>query len=225
MEILIPVQKEAIRSLASSPLGKKFYWTGGTLLAYYYLHHRRSLDLDFFSEEKFSFEEINDWVQKFKKEAGFQKVSSQKIFDRWEFLFENKEKLRIEFVYYNKEKKRLRKRRKLWGIEIDSLEDLAANKVIAYFDRNEPKDLFDLYFLLTKAKLTPARLLDLARRKFGVELPEHLFWSEAFKALSLLPEIKPLMLEGSDRDKERLLGEIENYFKEKSERFLRKTLG
>ena len=90
MEILTPVQKKAICSLSDSPLGKKFYWTGGTLLAYYYLHHRRSLDLDFFSEEKFSFEEINDWVQKFKKEAGFQKVSSQKIFDRWEFLFENK---------------------------------------------------------------------------------------------------------------------------------------
>lgn len=52
-------QKKTVDLLAKSPLRDKFYWTGGTLLAYHYLGHRRSLDLDFFSQERFSFEEVN----------------------------------------------------------------------------------------------------------------------------------------------------------------------
>jgi len=27
---------------------RNFYWTGGTLLSFYYMHHRRSEDIDFF---------------------------------------------------------------------------------------------------------------------------------------------------------------------------------
>jgi predicted nucleotidyltransferase component of viral defense system len=32
-------------------LRERFYFTGGTALSEYYLHHRRSIDLDFFSEK------------------------------------------------------------------------------------------------------------------------------------------------------------------------------
>lgn len=56
---LTPLQKKAIDLLAKSPLREKFYWTGGTLLSYHYLGHRKSLDVDFFSDEPFGFDEIN----------------------------------------------------------------------------------------------------------------------------------------------------------------------
>jgi len=36
---------------------------------------------------------------------------------------------------------------------VDSLEDIAANKIMALFDRNDPKDLVDLYFFLTKKNI------------------------------------------------------------------------
>lgn len=221
---LTKAQREAVAFLARTSLRQKFYWTGGTLLACHYLHHRRSLDLDFFSEKRFSFTEVNDWGQRFKKKVGFKKVTYRKVFDRFEFLFENKEELRIEFVYYNREKKTLRKRRKLLGLYIDSLEDIAANKVMAFLDRNEPKDLFDLYFLLTKKDFALKKLLRLACQKFGVEFSEDFFYSEIFKGLPLLREVRPLMIEKSKREKENLLREIENYFREKSNRYLRKLL-
>lgn len=213
-------QKKAISILASSPLAENFYWTGGTLLSYYYLNHRNSLDLDFFSEKEFVFDEVNQLAKKIKNEIGFEKINFKKIFDRFEFIFENSEILRIEFVYYNHEKKTLKKRSKLLGLYIDSLEDIAANKVMAYFDRNEPKDLFDLYFILIKKDFSVQKLLELAHQKFGVEFTESLFWSEAFKSLSLLHTLKPLIEKQSDQEKENLIREIERYFKDGSSTFL-----
>lgn len=218
------LQKKALTLLANSPLREKFYWTGGTLLAFYYLKHRRSLDIDFFSEEKFSFKEINSWVQQFKKEAGFKKVAYQKIFDRYEFLFKNKGIFRIEFVYYNQGRKTLKKRTRFLGIYVDSLEDIAANKTMALIDRNEPKDLFDIYFLLTQKGFTPQKLLKLTRQKFGMEVSKDLFFSEVFKGLPLLEKVKPLMIKRKESEKTVLLKKIRDYFQKKSNSYLKNVL-
>lgn len=223
MKILSKEQEKAIQLLAGSELKNKFYWTGGTLLAYRYLSHRKSEDLDFFTDEQFSFDEVNRWVQEFKELVGFSKVGSRKIHDRWEFLFENKSPFRIEFVYYNKDKKVLGAKGEIFGVKIDSLEDIAANKLVSFFDRNEPKDIFDIYFLITKSNFTPIKLIGLAFKKFGVEFDEASFWSESFKGLKLLFQIKPLML-GSEKDKEKLLEKIQNYFREESNKFLKRRL-
>lgn len=217
-------QKLAIELLAYSPLRSIFYWTDGTLLAYHYLHHRESIDLDFFSEKKFSLEEVNRFTQELKEKGGFATVHYQKIFDRHEFIFENGERLRIEFVYYNHEKKTLRKRELLGGIYIDSLEDIAANKIMAYFDRNEPKDLFDIYFLIHKMRFTPSKLLKLTRQKFGISFNEASFWSEAFKSFPLLYTLEPLILEEVNDKRKLLFKTIEDYFQEGSARFLHKNL-
>lgn len=223
MNILTDGQRKVISLLAKSPLREKFYWTGGTLLACHYLKHRRSLDMDFFSEEEFSFDEVNPLVQRIRSDLRFRRVRYQKIFDRFEFLFENKEPLRLEFVHYDHQKKTLRKRKKLWGVAIDSLEDLAANKAMAFLDRNEPKDLFDLYFLLTKKGLAPKKLLELVSQKFGVKLEESSLWSEAFKGLPWLVELKPLMLEKTEAEKANLLEKIKDYFEDRSHQFLRRS--
>lgn len=217
-------QEKAIELLACSALKEKFYWTGGTLLACHYLGHRQSWDLDFFTDQKFNFEEINQWVGEFKKGADFSSVSYQKIFDRYEFLFKNKSEFRIEFVYYNHEKKTLKKRKKLRGIYIDSLEDIAANKVMAFFDRNEPKDLFDLYFLLNRKHFTVSGLLSLAKRKFGLEMTKSSFFSEAFRKLPLLKTLKPLMIEKSNSSKEALLKRIAVFFESESHGYLESVL-
>ena len=220
MKILTPQQKLALATLAASSLKEKFYWTGGTLLAYHYLHHRQSEDLDFFSDTPFSFADIEPWVKTFQKRAGFAKVTTNKIFDRWELFFKDPGQLRIEFVYYNGEKKRLGKRKVLLGVTIDSLKDIAANKTFAYFDRNEPKDLFDLYFLIKKKEFTVNKLLSLCEQKFGVAFPEDLFWSEAFKTLPLLENLRPLLLTDSEMARKKLLKEIESFFKKGARRFL-----
>lgn len=215
---LTPAQKKAIILLSSSNLKDTFYWTGGTLLAVYYFHHRISLDLDFFSEKKFSFEDIHWFVQTLKKEADFKTVSYEKIYDRYEFFFENKESLRIEFVYYNGEKQTLKSRKKFMGIYIDSLEDIAANKTIALLDRNEAKDLFDMYFILTKGKFSARKVLNLTKKKFGISISEDMFWSKCLTTLPKIKSVKPIILE----EKENLMKNIELFFKKNSRNFLNK---
>lgn len=217
-------QKLSINLMAHSPLREIFYWTGGTLLAYHYLHHRKSIDIDFFSEKKFSLEELNIFIKKLKVEGGFASIHYQKIFDRYEFLLEGKESLRIEFVYYNHEKRTLHKRQTLLGIFFDSLADLAANKVMAYFDRNEPKDIFDIYFLIHKAGFTPQKLLAFVKQKFGISFNEASFWSEAFKSFPLLYTLQPLLLEKESNQQKKILRTIEDYFQQGSAEFLRKNL-
>lgn len=65
----------------------------------------------------------------------FVSVNSKKIFDRFEFIFDNpEESLRVEFVYYNGDRKTLHERtEKLFGVLIDSLDDIAANKTLRIF--------------------------------------------------------------------------------------------
>jgi predicted nucleotidyltransferase component of viral defense system len=53
-------QKDLLLRFRDSPLCRRFYLTGGTALAAFYLHHRLSEDLDFFSENVFSPNRLED---------------------------------------------------------------------------------------------------------------------------------------------------------------------
>lgn len=194
-----------------SELHKKFYWTGGTLLSYCYLQHRKSLDLDFFTDNKFSYRELIPFLDQIKIKFKGKSINENKIYDRWDFVISNGETIRFEFVYYNGQKKRLKPLNILMGIKVDSLEDIAANKVIAYFDRNEPKDLFDIYFLL-KNKFSLNVLLKLAEKKFGFSCSHLTFWSESTKSLKKLSTLKPLLFEKKTGDQGKLLEDIEDFF-------------
>lgn len=58
-----------------------FYLTGGTVLAEYYLQHRLSEDLDFFSENEFDIQAINIFFAKNKKLLGIEKLDIQQSFN------------------------------------------------------------------------------------------------------------------------------------------------
>ncbi len=222
MEILTPLQKRVIDLFGKSPLKDKFYWTGGTALSYFYLRHRLSNDLDFFSDEPFIYEELAIFIKKLKDKLHLPYLEETKIFDRREFLLHNKEKLRLEFVYYPYPNI---KKRKLWKeIYVDSLDDIAANKLISFFDRNDPKDLFDLYFLLTKKKYTTERLIKLTEKKFGIKLSKSAIFSEFYKTAKDLKELKPFILAKSPEEKQKIIKEINNYFIHQANKYLRKFL-
>ena len=130
--------------------------------------------------------------------------------------------MRIEFVFYDHPK--IWPRKKWQGILVDSLEDIAANKIMALFDRNDPKDLVDLYFFLTKKKYKTKTLLTLVKRKFGIKLEESSFWSECCKNLKDLDEISPLLIAKTSNEKRKIIKEIRNYFTSRSADYLKKIL-
>lgn len=179
----------------NSKLKNNFYFTGGTALANYYLHHRYSVDLDFFSEEPFGLttiiEILNQWSKKL--DFTYKLRTIEDVTHIFNLTFNDNSVLKVDFAYYPY--KRLEKDINDKGIEIDSLKDIATNKLISIIQRSEVKDFVDLYFLLQK--YTVWGLIYAVEKKFHMEL-DILFISANFEKVQdfeFLPRmITPLSL-------------------------------
>lgn len=178
-------------------LAAQFYLTGGTALAGFYLRHRYSDDLDFFTEEKefpqFQVEAFTDEIRKAVQADG---IIYRRLHDRRIFFFQkNGEELKVEFTYYP-----FRRLHPAAGnaLSIDTLEDIAANKMMALMDRIEAKDFVDLYFIMTEGGIPFEKLRALVAEKFHYTVESVTWGSEFAKArwLDKLPRmLKPVTLE------------------------------
>ncbi len=130
-----------------SKLANKFYFTGGTALAYYYLHHRVSVDLDFFSTDKIEPQETLNFVTAWSQNRGAilntREVGDVQIY---EMRFPNDYTLKVDFAHYPY--KQIEPTNLFDGIMVDSKKDIAVNKVVAVSQRTDVKDFVDLYYLL-----------------------------------------------------------------------------
>lgn len=168
------LQKFIFEQFANSKLNKRFYFTGGTALSAIFLHHRESEDLDFFSEENFDSEDRED-IEQFIAEIAKNKQLKVHFTPRertriYEFLKDRKVQIKVDFADYPY--KRLKKGIKVNNVEVDSMRDIATNKLHTITARTEVKDFVDLYFLLKKFTLWD--LIYGVREKFRIELD--LFW-------------------------------------------------
>lgn len=141
--------------------------TGGTALAEFYLYHRLSEDLDLFTEEKeVHFPTIDAFL---KKSSPVLKI---KKFDRVQFLglisyhllYKDGETLKVDFNYYPFP--RIEKGVMFKNLKVDSLLDIATNKVHTMFMKPRTRDYIDLYFIFKKEKLDLNKLILLAKAKF-----------------------------------------------------------
>lgn len=188
-----------------SYLTSNFYFTGGTALSYFYLQHRYSEDLDFFSEKEFDREKIftivSEWanIHDFTFESQFKEVV-------YIFLlkFKNGEELKVDFGYYPHP--RVEMGMQYESLEIDSLLDIAINKITTINQRTAIKDFVDLYFLLQKFSLWDLR--EGVRVKFRQKIEPFILAADLLKAedFDVLPRmIKPLKL-----------SELKTFFREKA---------
>lgn len=129
-----------------------FYLTGGTALAEFYLHHRLSEYLDFFSENEFEPQNISVFLEKIKKEGKIKKIEFQQSFNRNLFFIdlEDGDNIKTEFTYFPFI--RIEKKEKMGNLYIDSLLDIAVNKVFTIYQKPRSRDFIDLYFILKKDK-------------------------------------------------------------------------
>lgn len=129
-----------------------FYLTGDTALAEYYLYHRLSEDLDFFSEEEFDPQMIFVFWKKVQKEAGIKKIDFQQSFNRnLFFLYINKEIIKTEFTYFPFP--RIENQKKIGNLAVDSLLDITVNKLFTIYQKPRARDFIDLYFILQAGAL------------------------------------------------------------------------
>lgn len=196
-----------------STLNSQFYFTGGTALSAFYLQHRESEDLDFFSEKKFDSEGVLGKVSQWSKEKNFEfehkEIENVNIFS---LTFDNQEFLKVDFNYYPH--KRLKKGLKSEDIEIDSLIDIATNKLLTISQRTQVKDFVDLYFVLQQ--FTFWDLLHAVRVKFRMKNDPFMYASDFMKVESF--EFMPKML------KPLTLSELKDFFKQKAKELAKKVI-
>lgn len=174
-----------------------FYLTGGTALSEFYLKHRFSDDLDFFTNEKeFPQFEIEAFAEVIKKEIGANEIEYRHIYDRRIFFFKkDKGELKVEFTYYPFSF--INFPNDFDGLRVDSVEDVSANKFMALMDRIEAKDFVDLFFLFNETGLNPDKIRLLVAKKFHFNFDPITVGSEFAKVrhLTELPKmIKPLTI-------------------------------
>ncbi|MBI2623123.1 MAG: nucleotidyl transferase AbiEii/AbiGii toxin family protein [Candidatus Liptonbacteria bacterium] len=150
MAILSENQRAILSLIAGDmALAERFYLTGGTALAEYYLQHRLSEDLDFFSEEEFEPQAISAFFKKIQKKAGIQSVAYEQSFNRNLFFLDiGNDRLKTEFTYFPFE--RIERGKKMGGLDIDSLRDIAVNKLFTIVQKPRSRDFIDLYCILQK---------------------------------------------------------------------------
>lgn len=199
-QTILTKDQEKVLDLVSENRGiaKTFYLSGGTALAEFYLHHRYSDDLDFFTaHEDFPQFQVEKFAQAIKEEIGANDIVYRRLHDRRIFFFKkDEEELKIEFTYYPFHQ--IREAQDINGLMIDSLEDLSANKLMALFDRIEPKDFVDMYFILKKTDISLERILTNVNKKFQFSFEPLTLGSEFAKVRTIkeLPKMKePLSLD------------------------------
>lgn len=162
-----PLQQQIFDEFSKTKLSKQFYFTGGTALSGIYLHHRESEDLDFFSEKDFDNDLIIEFIKYISAVLKLDyRVTLRERVRIFEFLKKDKFIIKVDFGFYPHP--RLKKGKRVSGVNVDSLVDIGANKVTTILQRTEVKDFVDLYFLLQK--YTVWDLLHFVKIKFRMEV-------------------------------------------------------
>lgn len=164
--ILYPHQIQLLSLFSASPFGKPFFLTGGTALSAFYLAHRESQDLDFFSLKPFDTLALRTTIQEIAdktKSTMTMHIRSQTYNEI--FLENKKEDWRQKIDIVQEQPKHFGEITHIDNIAIDSLVNIATNKILAVFGRLEPKDYIDLFVICAKTNLSFDELFALAKQK------------------------------------------------------------
>lgn len=162
-------QKQFLAMVFQTPyILQRFYLTGGTALSCFYLHHRESYDLDFFSEQEVNSGYLIRWLTNNKKRLHVVEITHEEQFGFNFFIlrFGNGDKLKVDFCYFPSERI---ERGIIWqGLHIDSLYDIAVNKFNTIASSPRGRDYVDLYMILQKNNWSIERIRKDSAAKHGI---------------------------------------------------------
>ena len=194
--LLTELQHDFLSVFFASLIGERFFLTGGTALAEYYLQHRYSDDLDLFTLDDEAFglarQELRGLAAQM--HASVTSILSTPTFQRYELVRSGSEPVRIDLV---RDVDFQFGQHQFFGtVIVDSLENIGANKVSAIFGRTESKDFVDLYFMLQSGQDLPTLIEDAKQKDSGLSD----FWLAGMlrkvETLTRLPVmLKPLELD------------------------------
>jgi hypothetical protein len=172
-DVLYPFQDRVIKALNEAETD--FYLTGGTASSRGYLEHRFSDDLDYFVNDD---DRFRLWLERViqaltrSKDWTCEVLMKEERFGRLN-LIEGEVSLKIEMV--NDVPARVGKIRDhpMLG-RLDSAENILANKVTALLDREEPKDLADIWGFCRRKNLSLQDAITNAQSKAAGVFPADL---------------------------------------------------
>jgi len=152
LEILTKLQKKILNLFRILPDSEAFYLTGGTALSAFFLKHRKSNDLDFFtsvedlivplSQKLDSLLQKEDLIiERLRGFHSFVELSASSPRESTIIHLALDSPFRFQQPSESKE---------FPGLKVDSLIDIASNKLLALFGRAALRDFIDIYFLIKK---------------------------------------------------------------------------
>ncbi len=199
VDVLTPLQKEFLSLFFNSSVSEFFRLGAGTALAAYYLQHRLSEDLDFFTlDQNLDLHKVNAEVSLIieKLDLSTHKHVSTPEYVQFILIQEGGESLKIDFV--RELGPQFGKPQTINSVFVDSLENIAVNKVLSLYGRFDAKDFVDLYFLVRDKELDFFDLVEKAKKKYP-GLSEFYFASNIADARHL--KNYPQLLKNFDRNK------------------------
>ena len=138
-----PLQREILLSLSENEtIGNSYFLTGGTALSVFYLHHRTSIDLDLFTIKKAPMEDIYLWITR-----RWGNESKRIHFNDFILQMVIKD-VKVDIVYDPISFDEKRERYYFNGhrsLAVDSIRNIASNKLAAMVSRREVKDFLDFF--------------------------------------------------------------------------------
>lgn len=151
MTILTEPQKKVIALIADTPAVRDNFWlTGGTALSEFYLQHRYSEDMDFFTNRE---ENFNLYMRELQTRANREGIKFERrhpeemktFFGAWAYV--DGEKVKLDFAVDSPYKFKRPEMSETYGIQVQNPVDLSCEKVAALFGRAAPRDFIDVYFI------------------------------------------------------------------------------
>ena len=140
-------------------------------MAEFYLKHRKSEDIDLFTER----EEVDPkLIEAFLKKNGpnlsviHVKRSQFLGLFSYTLVYKDGDELKVDFNYYPFP--RIEKGIKYKNLEIDSIYDIAVNKLHTLFMKPRERDYIDLFFILNEENYSLKRLILDAKAKFDWDI-------------------------------------------------------
>lgn len=151
---------ELLKYLMELPELQSFFLVGGTALALR-IGHRFSIDLDLFTQDEFSSEEM---LQRIREHLSVCETEQSKntLNLKIEFPENSKNKVKVDLIRYGYPL--LKPVSVIDGIRILEIDDIIPMKLSALAARGSKKDFYDIYYLLKTYTLHD--MLDLYDKKF-----------------------------------------------------------
>jgi len=182
-EILTSEQIRFLDLVSSeSYLCRKYYFTGGTPLAAFYLRHRLSEDIDLFSEQEVHLPSIRNFLGKAQKKLKLKKIDYRQFLGlhTFQLFFTEENILKVDFNYYPFP--RIEKGIKYKNLAVDSVLDIAVNKVHTIAMKPRARDFLDIFFILKEKNYEFSDLILKSKAKFDWHIDPIQFGSRLLAA-------------------------------------------